>query len=97
MTRVMPPRTRTRLIISNRPQASLRKMQDRRVTNTWLQDGKVIVTTKLVRKWKRQTYWVDRIDHGVVGQRENPHCICPHSNLAFKIEILIDNIFKVIF
>ena len=39
-------------------------------------------------------YWVDRIDHGVVGQRENPHCICPHSNLAFKIEILFDNFFK---
>ena len=33
-TRVMPPMTRARLKISKRPQASLRKRQERRVTNT---------------------------------------------------------------
>ena len=35
MTRVMPPRTRTRLTISKTPHDSLRKRQERRVTNTW--------------------------------------------------------------
>ena len=34
MTRVIPPMTRTRLKTSKRPQASLRKRQERRVTNT---------------------------------------------------------------
>ena len=35
MTRVIPPRTRTRLTISKTPHDSLRKRQERRVTNTW--------------------------------------------------------------
>ena len=39
MTRVMPPRTRTRLTISKTPHDSLRKRQERRVTNTWCKDS----------------------------------------------------------
>ena len=54
MTRVTPVKTRQRVISSNRPQDSLRKMQERRETQTGLIEA-IIVTSAMGRYLKTIT------------------------------------------
>ena len=53
MTRVTPVNTRQRVIISKMPQASLRKMQERRDTQTGLIEA-IMVTSAMGRYLKRK-------------------------------------------